>query len=134
VTDARWRMNSFDAGFKYKGFSVEGEYYLRWLDHFRGPNTQNIPQRFDHGFQLQGTAMLKPELLQLYIGTSKVYGQYGDPWDFRSGLNFFPFKNKVVRWNNEILYLHKSPVGYTSVAYPVGARGWVFSSSWELAF
>lgn len=134
VTDARWRMTSFDGGFKYKGFSVEGEYYLRWLDNFRGPNTENIPRRFDHGFQLQGTAMLRPQLLQLYVGTSKVYGQYGNPWDFRSGINYFPFKNKVVRWNNEILYLYKSPVGYTSVAYPVGGRGWVFSSSWELAF
>jgi hypothetical protein len=134
VTDARWRMTSFDGGFKYKGFSVEGEYYLRWLDNFRGTGTENIPRLFDHGFQLQGTAMLKPQLIQLYVGTSKVYGQYGDPWDFRSGINYFPFKNKVVRWNNEVLYLYKSPVGYTSVAYPVGARGWVFSSSWELAF
>ena len=107
---------------------------MRWLDNFRGQNTQNIPQLFDHGFQIQGTAMLKPQQLQAYIGHSRVFGEYGNPWDFRTGLNFFPFKNKVVRWNNELLYLHKSPVGYTSVAYPVGGRGWVFSSSMELAF
>ena len=46
----------------------------------------------------------------------------------------FPFKNKVVRWNNEVLYLYKSPVGYTSVPYQVGGKGWVFHSSMELAF
>lgn len=134
ITDARWQMTSFDAAFKYKGFSLEGEYYLRWLDNFRGENTQTIPDQFDHGFQFQGTAMLMPRTLQLYAGHSKVFGQYGDPWDFRTGLNFFPFKNKVVRWNNEALYLRRSPVGYTSVAYPVGGQGWVFSSSVELAF
>src|SRR6478672_9014614 len=29
VSDVRWRMTSFDGAFKYKGFSVEGEYYMR---------------------------------------------------------------------------------------------------------
>jgi hypothetical protein len=134
VTDARWQMTSFDGALKYHGFSLEGEYYLRWLDNFRGQNTQNIPTQFDHGFQIQGTAMLRPKQLQAYVGHSRIFGQYGNPWDFRTGVNFFPFKNKVVRWNNELLYLYKSPVGYTSVAYPVGGRGWVFSSSVELAF
>ena len=51
-----------------------------------------------------------------------------------SGSNWFPWKNKVVRWNNEVLYLHKSPVGYTSVPFAVGGKGWVFHSSLELAF
>ncbi len=134
VTDARYQMVSMDGAVKYRGFSLEGEYYLRWLDKFRGENTQNVPNQFDHGFQIQGTAMLKPQQLQAYIGHSRVFGQYGNPWDFRTGINFFPYKNKVVRWNNELLYLYKSPVGYTSVAYPVGGRGWVFSSSVELAF
>lgn len=134
VTDARYQMISLDSAFKYRGFSVEGEYYFRWLDNFRGTNVEGIQDQFDHGFQFQGTAMLKPLTLQVYSGFSKIFGNFGNPWDFRAGLNFFPFKNKVVRWNNEALYLFKSPVGYTSVAYPVGGRGWVFSSTVELAF
>lgn len=134
VTDARYQMISLDGAFKYKGFSLEGEYYFRWLDRFRGQNTQTIPNFFDHGFQIQGTAMLTPRSVQVYTGFSKIFGNHGNPWDYRAGLNFFPFKNKVVRWNTEALYLFKSPVGYTSVAYPVGGRGWVFSSTVELAF
>lgn len=134
ISDARYQMISLDGAFKYRGYSLEGEYYLRWLDNFRGTNVQNIAQQFDHGFQLQGTAMLKPKALQLYAGYSKIFGNYGNPWDFRTGLNFFPFRNKVVRWNNEALYLYKSPVGYTSVAFPVGGHGWVYSSTVELAF
>jgi hypothetical protein len=49
-------------------------------------------------------------------------------------VNWFPFKNKVVRWNTEGLYLYKSPVGYTSVPFAVGGKGFVFHSSFELAF
>jgi hypothetical protein len=134
VSDVRWQMTSFDGAFKYRGFSLEGEYYLRWLDNFRGENTQLIPSQFDHGFQLQGTAMFMPKTLQGYMGYSKVFGNNGNPYDFRFGLNFFPYKNKVLRWNSEVLYLYKSPVGYTSVTYPVGGRGWVFNTTMELAF
>ena len=134
ITDVRWRMTSFDGGFKYRGFSVEGEYFLRWLDNFRGENVGGVPDIFDHGFQIQGTAMLVPKTVQLYAGHSRIYGDYGKPWDFRSGINFFPFKNKVVRWNTEVLYLHKSPSGYTSVPFAIGGRGWVFHSNFEVAF
>ena len=127
-------MTSLDGAFKYEGYSLEGEYFLRWLDNFRGTNTDLIPNQFDHGFQLQGTAMIIPKTLQAYMGHSRIFGNFGDPWDFRFGANWFPYKNKVLRWNTEALYLFKSPVGYTSVAYPVGGRGWVFNTTLELAF
>jgi hypothetical protein len=141
ITDARYRMTTVDGGFKYRGFALEGEYFWRWLDNFKFLNTVTpealrvIPARlFDHAFQIQGSAMVVPKSLQAYAGFSKIFGQYGQPRDFRFGVNFFPFKNKVVRWNNEALYLYKSPVGYTSVPFPIGGRGWIYHSSMELAF
>ena len=141
ITDARYRMTTVDGGFKYRGFSLEGEYFWRWLDNFKfldavtAEQLQRVPSRlFDHAFQIQGSAMVVPRTLQAYAGFSKIFGQYGQPRDFRFGVNYFPFKNKVVRWNTEALYLYKSPVGYTSVPFPIGGRGWVFHSNMELAF
>jgi len=141
IQDARYRMTTVDGGFKYRGFALEGEYFWRWLDNLKFITTPapdalaQIPTSlFDHAFQIQASAMVVPKTLQAYAGFSKIFGQFGQPRDFRAGANFFPFKNKVVRWNNEALYLYKSPVGYTSVPYPVGGRGWVFHSSMELAF
>ncbi|PYT01283.1 MAG: hypothetical protein DMF63_00050 [Acidobacteria bacterium] len=134
ITDVRYQMTSYDAAFKYKGWSLEGEYFTRWLNDFKGMGVEVVPDQFDHGFQLQLTKMLVPKSVQAYAGYSQIYGNYGDPYDFRMGTNWFPFKNKVVRWNTEALYVHKSPVGYTSVTYPVGGRGWVFNSTFELAF
>ncbi len=140
ITDARYQMTSIDAAFKYRGISLEGEYFLRWLDNFKFLNQVNPQQAasvknlFDHGFQIQATAMLVPKSWQAYAGFSKIFGQYGQPRDFRAGMNWFPFKNKVLRWNNEALYLYRSPVGYTSVPFTVGGRGWIFHSSLELAF
>jgi len=134
VTDVRYRMTSFDGGIKYKGFALEGETYFRWLDNFRGINTEGVSRIFNNGFQIQASTMLIPKTLQPYLGHSRVFGQSADPWDFRAGLNFFPWKNRVVRWNNEYLYLYHSPVGYTSVPFALGGTGSVFVSNLELAF
>ena len=136
IDEATYRMTSVDAGLKYRGFSLEGEFYWRILDRFTGPGTEGLPfdALHDHGFQLQGSMMLLPEELQLYAGGSKVYGEYGDPWDFRLGANWFPWSNQVVRWNFEYLELSRSPVGALSLPYPVGGDGPVFHTSFMVWF
>jgi len=141
VTDVRYRMADFDAGLKYRGWSLDGEYFLRWLDNFRGTQTDGgprgplaLPTIFSRGFQLQGSVMLIPKTLQPYLGGSTLVGKYGNPYDFRAGVNYFPFHNRVLRWNSEFLYLYQSPVGYTAVPFALGGTGPVFSSTLELAF
>ena len=51
------------------------------------------------------------------------------PWDARLGINIFPFRNQVVRWNTEVLYLDRSPVGGLSLPTVVGGDGYVVHSS-----
>jgi hypothetical protein len=134
VTDVRYQMTSFDAAVKYHGYSLEGEYFLRWLDNFKGPGTAGLPTIFSHGYQLQASAMVVPKSLQIYLGGSTLYGKYGNPFDFRAGVNYFPFHNRVLRWNTEFLYLYHSPVGYTAVPFALGGTGPVFHTNLELAF
>jgi hypothetical protein len=134
VTDVTYKMADFDAGLKYHGFSLDGEYFLRWLDHFKGPGTAGLPSIFSHGFQLQASAMVLPKYLQLYLGGSTLYGKYGNPFDVRAGVNYYPFHNRVIRWNSEFLYLRNSPVGYTAVPFALGGNGPVFHTSLEVAF
>jgi len=134
VQDAVYQMSSLDFGLKYHGFALEGEHYWRWVDNFRGPNTAGLESLFDHGFQLQASAMVIPAVLQGYVSGSKVYGEYGDPSDFRIGANWYPWKNHVVRWNAEYLHLNRSPVGGLSLPYAVGGNGPVFYTSFEVNF
>ncbi|HJY85926.1 MAG TPA: hypothetical protein VKE24_03735, partial [Candidatus Acidoferrales bacterium] len=129
-----WKMTCVDAGLKYRGFSLDGEYYWRWLNNFTGPGTAGLPEIRNHGFQLQASAMAIPKTLQVYTGGSMVLGNLGGGYDTRVGINWFPFKNKVVRWNSEGLLLYRSPVGYTSVPYNVGSTGFVFHTNLEMAF
>lgn len=78
--------------------------------------------------------MVVPKSFQLYLGGSTVFGKYGHPWDVRAGMNWFSWKNRVVRSNTEGLYLYNSPVGYSSVPFQVGGHGFVFHSNFEMAF
>ena len=134
VNAVNTKMADFDGGLKYHGLSLDGEYFMRWLNNFTGTGTAGLPSLFDHGFQMQASAMVIPKSLQLYAGGSTVFGKFGNPYDTRVGLNWYPWKNKVVRVNNEFLYLYKSPVGYTSVPFAVGGKGPVFHSNLEMAF
>jgi hypothetical protein len=134
VNTLRYQMVSFDGGIKYHGWAFEGEGYSRWLNDFTGPGTSAIHERHDTGYQFQLSMMPIQKRLQLYSGGSHIIGQYGSPYDARIGTNWFPYKNRVLRWNTEALYLFRSPVGYTSVPFPLGGKGWVFDTTVELAF
>jgi hypothetical protein len=133
VEQVRYQMGDMDAGIKYKGWALEGEYYVRKLSNFEGPGTSIVPNQWDRGFQLQASTMIVPYTFQAYVGGSRVAGNYGNPWDLRFGVNWHPWHNRVFRWNTQLDYLYHSPVGYTSLTYNVGSTGWIFNTDFELA-
>jgi hypothetical protein len=134
VNEVDYRMSSVDAGLKYQGMSLEGEYYWRWLSNFNGINTEHLPGINDHGYQLQASAMVVPKIVQPYFGVSQVFGRYGDQWEVRGGSNFYPMKQRGIRVNGEWMYVDRSPVGYTAYPYPVGGKGTVFHINLEMNF
>ena len=127
-------MLAVNAGVKYRGFALEGEYYFRWVDDFDVIGTIPVTELYDHGFSLQGSAMIIPNTIQAYTTYSRIFGQYGDPSEFSIGINLFPFRRREVRWNFQALRLDHSPVGGSSLPMVVGGNGWVFSSDWIVAF
>lgn len=131
----RYQTASFDAGVKYQGFALEGEYFWRYLDQFRSNGDIGFNSKFDHGYQVQASMMAIPKTLQLYLSHSKIYGDYGYPSDAALGLNWFPLKKtRGLRVNVEAMYLDDSPVGYSSVPFAKGGNGMVFVSHVEVRF
>ena len=134
INKATYQMSALNAGMKYRGISLSGEYYLRWLDDFKTEGSVPVENLFDHGFQLQASAMLIPRTLQPYFAGSVVFGEYGDPWDAAVGVNWYPTREQLFRINAELLYLKDSPVGYSSVPFVVGGNGVVFHTNVEVVF
>jgi hypothetical protein len=134
VNRVTYAMTSVDAGIKYKGFSLEGEYYWRWLSNFTGSDTGGIADIHDHGYQLQSSAMVIPKTLQAYVSGSEIRGRYGNGSELRAGASWYFLKERGLRLNGEWIHLHKCPVGYNAVPYPVGGNGDVFHMNAEMNF
>ncbi len=134
VNRATYRMASLDAGMKYRGFDISGAYYARFVDDFDTEGFIPVDKLHDWGYQLQASMMVVPQKFQVYLGYSKIMGEYGDPHDYVVGTNWFPFKQRLLRLNTEFMYLKNSPVGYPSVPMLVGGNGTVFMTSLEMVF
>ena len=77
------------AGLKYRGLSLQGEYYVRRLSDFdvTGP----VPQSSitDHGFQAWAGYMVIPELLNVYVSSGMVFDDFDrKPWEVAGGASF----------------------------------------------
>jgi hypothetical protein len=134
VDKVTYQMASVDAGVKYRGFSLEAEYFWRWLSDYRGTNVGGIANINDDGFQVQSSAMAVPETLQFYVGGSQIHGDYGNASEMRAGLNWYFVKERGLRVHAEWIHLHKCPVGYSAVPYPVGGNGDLFHVNVEMTW
>jgi len=134
IRKATYQMLDANAGFKYRGWSLEGEYYVRWVNDFQTIGTIPVTHLFDQGFQVQASTMLIRDRLQFYLTGSQVFGQYGNPWDGTIGLNWYPFARRAIHINTQGTYLWRSPVGGSSYPYIVGGTGWFFNTDFIITF
>jgi hypothetical protein len=76
--------------------------------------------------------MVLPKFLQVYAGYGKINGEYGDPWEWRAGVNWFPNRSQLFRWNLEYIHTERSPVGALSLPYAVGGTGGIIQANFVL--
>ncbi len=139
-----FKLLAVDAGVKYKGFALEGEFHYRYLDNFKFVGLGNPVLGFDSltdtGFSIQPSYMILEQELQMYGIYSKIWGEYGDPYETSVGFNWFPYGvehpkfGRQFRINADAQYTDQSPIGNYSLPYSVGGHGWVYGVSAELWF
>jgi hypothetical protein len=134
IERANYQMVSADAGIKYHGFSLDTEYYVRWLNDFKFTGNIPVTSLFDHGFQVQCSKMIAPQKLQTYVIGSHIFGEYGTPSEIGVGMNWFPTQSRQFRVNGEFTYLDRSPIGYSAMPFAVGSQGVIFNCNAELYF
>lgn len=134
IETARWRMATLDAGVKYRGLSLEAQYYWREVDDFTTVGYVPVTKVEDQGFGVQASAMPMKDFLQTYVTYSKIWGENGDPSEIAFGANIYPFRRRELHVNLEAIKLDRSPVGGYHMPIPVGGSGWVFLTDFILAF
>jgi hypothetical protein len=134
VQQATYKMWAIDGGLKKNGFSVNGQYYFRWLNDFDADGPLPLASTFDHGFELSTGQFIVPKMLVLYARGSKVFGQFGSPYEYAGGFKWYFLSTERLWLTGELARVHNAPYGGAFTPYTAGMDGWVPMIQTVLAF
>jgi len=124
-----------DAGMKYRGLTLQGEYYWRRLSDFDA--TGPIPQDdlLDHGFQVQANYMVVPRYVALYGTYGRVFDDFErNPWEVSGGISVYPMGVRSLRLNAHVIRVERSPAGSNFGYYTAGQSGTTISLGTDIIF
>jgi len=134
VQQATYRMWAIDGGLKKSGFSVNGQYYFRWLNDFDADGPLPLASTYDHGFELSAGQFIIPKTLVLYGRGSKVFGEFNSPYEYAGGLKWYFLPTERVWLTGELMKVNRAPYGGAFTPYTAGMTGWVPMIQTVLAF
>jgi hypothetical protein len=136
VTDYSIFLASIDAGWKYRGVSVTGEYFLRWLFDIEGNGPIPAPNRdlFDHGFYAQAGCFVVPNRWEVFTRTSQIFGPFGDGGEFAVGFNWYVRGTDNWRFGFDLARLVESPADQIRTGYDAGASGILIRGQLQTVF
>ena len=119
---------AFDAGFKYRGFSFQSEYYVRKLSDFKATGPLPLESLVDHGFQVQGMHMVVPRLIGVYFTYGRVFDDFDrNHWEVSGGASYYPSRSRSWRLNLHLIKIEKSPAASNFGFYTSGQSGTTIS-------
>ena len=134
VENATYRMWAVDAGIKWHGLAVNGQYFTRTLDEFVADGPLPLASTMDHGFELTAGHFVIPRTLMLYGRGSKVYGEFGDSHEYGGGAKWHFLPTERLWLTAELIRVHKAPYSGAFTPYTAGMKGWTPMIQTVLAF
>ena len=134
VQKATYRMWAIDGGLKKSGFSINGQYFFRWLNDFEADGPLPLASTFDHGFELSSGKFVVPKKLLLYVRGSKVFGQFANPYEYGAGFKWYFLPTERLWMTGELMRVYKSPYSGAFTPYTAGMNGWMPMLQTVLAF
>jgi hypothetical protein len=129
-------LYTLDLGFKYRGLSLNGEYFCRWLQGIEGtgPIPSSRGNLFDHGAYAQVGYFVVPERLELYAKTSQITGPFGSGSEWGGGLSWFPRADNSFKVTIDATKVNSSPTSQDRTGYEAGASGTLIRAQLQTRF
>jgi hypothetical protein len=134
VQKATYKMWAIDGGLKKSGFSVNGQYFFRWLSNFEADGPLPLASTFDHGFELSTGKFVVPKKVLLYARGSKVFGQFANPYEYGGGFKWYFLPTERLWMTGELMRVNKAPYSGAFTPYTAGMNGWMPMVQTVLAF
>ena len=128
VQQADYDVVAIDAGFKYRGFSFQAEYYNRTYSNFASDGPLPQDSITDTGFMAEAMHMVVKRKLGLYVAGGYVFDDFErNPWEVAGGASFYPMESRSWRINLHVIRVEKSPASSNFGYYTAGQSGTTFS-------
>ena len=134
VRDFDVYLYAIDAAFKYQGWSMNGEYYFRWIDDLHATAPISTTELYDDGFYVDLGKMIMPKKVELVGRVSTVDGAFGDSWEYAGGTNLYLNGDHSHKITIDAAVLDGSPTSASSPNYEVGQDGVLYRMQYQVAF
>jgi hypothetical protein len=134
VNVATYRMWAIDAGIKYNGLAINGQYFTRWLNDFDADGPLPLASTFDHGAEISAGYFVKPKKVMVYGRGSWVRGQFGNSHEYGGGVKWHFLPTERLWLTGELFQVDRAPYSGAFTPYTAGMTGWVPMIQTVLAF
>jgi hypothetical protein len=134
VNEATYKMSAIDAGIKWNGLAVNGQYYSRWISDFDADGPMPLTSTFDNGFELSAGHFVIPKKLNVFGRGSMVFGQFNNSWEYAGGVKWHFLPTERLWLSGELMRVHRAPYSGAFTPYTAGLDGWAPMIQAVLAF
>ena len=86
-----------DVAVKWRGWSVNAEGFLRWIEDIRGDGALAAADLLQRGFYVEGGCFLIPQTLDFNLRYSQVDGLFGGSSEYAGGINWYPLDTHKMK-------------------------------------
>ena len=139
VDTVNYRILSFDAGMKYRGFFLQTEVYNRWLDDFKADGLLACQQHSRRRLLRAGGLLSgSEEARAVRRDVADLWRQECGLWQqqrgYTGGLNYYVTDTRNHRLNVQLVHVNRSPVSSAFGYYVGGQTGNTLSIGFSVFF
>ncbi len=128
-------LASFDASYKYRGFSVSTELFSQELFSLKGSGPLPMSSISQYGGFVQGGYFVVPQKAEPYLRASYVTGPSGSGSEYAGGLNWFLLPGKQnLRFTFDAAWLDNNPATQNRTNLQSGQTGILVRSQLQIFF
>ena len=134
VDEALYKLWSIDAGVKWNGLAINGQYFMRWVSDFKADGPMPLTSTYDHGGEISVGHFIKPKKLMAYGRASWIQGQFRNNTEYGGGLKIYYLPTERLWMNLEAFKIDRAAYSGAFSPYTAGMNGWVPMVQVVLAF
>lgn len=134
VSDFDVYFYSADFAIKYRGWSMNAELFLRWLESIRADGPIPNTELFQRGFYVEGGRFVIPGKLDFNARYSEVRGLFGNATEYSAGANWYPLDSSRLKISLDVTKLDGSPLQNTASDILVGDDGILVRTQFQAEF